>query len=258
MAHLLPLILLSIASLSPAAAAPHAAPASRLTDSDSILYVNTLNERKATSLEELPEPPRECSPDGRHAVCAGIVRGATGQTSYCFTIYTRRGDAWVQEPQQATITSLLCTPGYRLTDEGIEAIFADAELGHIITLLIPYRSEQEVEHSYRTEPFLHPTPLVEAAERGDTPLVRALLASDRTDPGAVDCYGRDATMVTENAEIISLIRAAQGANYSRRAALESALRYWQQVTEGKRPAPCRRPADAALRDLRRALSALPE
>lgn len=221
-------------------------------------YINTLNERKAAHLEALPQPPLEGSPDGRHAVCAWVVRGATGQTSYLFTIYTRRGNAWEQEAQQPAISSASCTPGYRLTDEGIECLFADTDMGHIITLLIPYHGEQEIEHAYRAEPFLHPTPLVEAAERGDAALVRALLASDRVHPGAVDCYGRDATMVTKNAEIISMVRTAQGANYSRHAALEAALELWQQVAEGKRPAPCRRPAAAALQDIRRALSTLPE
>ena len=223
-----------------------------------ISYINTLHECKAAHLEALPQPPLERSPDGRHAVCARVVRGATGQTSYVFTIHTRRGDAWEQEAQQPAISSAVCTPGYRLTDEGIECSFADADMGHLITLLIPYHGEQAAEHHYRAEPFLHPTPLVEAAERGDSVLVRALLASDRTDPGAVDCYGRDATMVTENAEIIAMVRAAQGAGYNRRTALENALHLWQQVAEGKRPAPCRRSADAALEDIRRALSSLPE
>ena len=223
-----------------------------------ISYINTLNECKAAHLEALPQPPLERSPDGRHAVCARVVRGATGQTSYVFTLHTRQGEAWEQEAQQPAISSAVCTPGYRLTDEGIECLFADADMGHLITLLIPYHGEQSVEHHYRAEPFLHPTPLVEAAERGDATLVRALLASDRTDPGAVDCYGRDATMVTEDAELIAMVRAAQGPNYNRRAALEAALHLWQQVAEGKRPAPCRRAAEAALEDICRALSSLPE
>ena len=198
----------------------------------------------------------ELSPDGKHMVCATMRN--SGATSYTFGIFTREGGIWVEEPTQPSFGTRWCELDYEVTDEGVRGLVIDEDLELTIPIFMSYAGASEECVWIRSDMDSRDTPLVEAARKGQTEVVRALLTSPKVDPGAVDCRGDDATMVTDNPEIIAMVRAAQGPNYNRRAALEAALHLWQQVAEGKRPSPCRRSADAAMEDIRRALSSLPE
>ena len=184
-------------------------------------------------VDHWPDPTRDpkydLSPDGKHMVYA--FENATGAIQYHFTIFTREGDAWVQEPQEGSICTRWCGLDYELTDEGIIGIIVDDELELALASFIPYTTGGSM--SFRTTHEEQRTPLVEAAASGDADTVRALLTCPAIDPGAVDTAGNDATMVTDNPEIIAPVRAAQGPHYDRLAALNAAIGYWKAVTAGE-------------------------
>ena len=191
------------------------------------------------------------SPDGRYRVCAEEA-GSSGATTNCILhVSTRVGDDWVEKTPSPHISSTLCKMDFELTNEGIIAIYTDEQLNLVTKRLIPYGSGES--HRRRTDPYRYDTPLVEAAEAGELDYIRELLSCPAVNPGEVDCYGQDATMVTDQVGIIALVCAARGANYSRLAALQAARDTWQEVADGKRKTPCRCDADNALKNIQRAL-----
>lgn len=168
------------------------------------------NEKLGVYMEPNPvgNPRYALSPDGKHLVYAH--ENASGAWSYYFTIYTLEGDTWVEEPKRKFFGSRACALDYRLTEQGIAGMLLDDELELRIPLFISYTGSDDGLW-YRGERSEHAYPLHEAAREGQVEVVRALLTSRLIDPGEVNEQGQSADRLTDNAEIISLIRAAHEA-----------------------------------------------
>lgn len=201
-----------------------------------VTFRNLVDGKLMESAEPDPtgNPRYTTSPDGKHLVLAH--ENGSGAWSYIFTIYTREGDAWVQEPQQKFFGSRACPLDFFLTDEGISGILQDEELQLYLPLFIPYTGSEDGLW-YRGERAGYAYPLHDAAREGQVEVVRALLTSLLIDPCELNSCGEDATMVTDNEEIIALIRAAQGPDYDYGKALDAAIKHWSLVAEGKRSDP---------------------
>lgn len=217
-----------------------------------------IRERKNPQLSDLwpdptPDPRYAFSPDGKQMVYA--FENSSGAISYIFNIFTREGEEWVQEEHTQYFGSRFCGLDYTLTNEGIRGIVIDDELELRFEFFLPYMGKDPISHWYRADSETYATPLVEAAYMGQLEVVRALLTSPKVDPGAVNCFGEDATMITKemqnpnswrfrseadqkpeicarDAEIIALVRRARGEHYDRTAALNKAIAYWKGVQSG--------------------------
>lgn len=168
--------------------------------------------------------------DGKRAI--RITENSTGCLNYFIDVFTLEDGKWVEEPYGAQLCTRWGTLDVQLTDDGITAIFLDNELELRIPIHIPF-NEMPKCITYRTDSESYATPLVDAAASGNVDIVRALLRCPVVYPGDVNYEGKDATMVTDNEEIIALVRQAQGENYDRGAALARARLYWQAVVAGR-------------------------
>ena len=178
------------------------------------------------------DPRYALSPDGNHLVYA--FENASGAWSYIFSVYTREGDAWVEEPERKFFGSRSCPLDYTLTDEGILCMLADDELELCIPLFIPYTGSGDGLW-YRGEHEGYAYPLLDAAREGQVEVVRALLTCPSINPGEVNDLGQDAAMLTDNPEIIAMVRAAQGPDYDRGKAIDDTVQLWRDTVAGKRP-----------------------
>lgn len=194
------------------------------------------------------------SPDGNYLIY--VHMDCFGAWSYRFTIYTRDGNDWMEaEHEGGGFGSRMCgLSDYFITGDGIWCIVIDRQLELCLAHLISY-TEKTRGFMYRTDTESYRTPLIEAAMLGQVDVVKALLTSPKVDPGAVDTDGNDATMIdrelenpksfrsyyklsvdpdvdAHDAEIIALVRQAQGPAYNRGAALDEALAYWKSVYQG--------------------------